>query len=36
MILAPIVEIFSDINELYKNYTKEFSNKLSPFPQEAK
>jgi hypothetical protein len=33
MLLAPIVEIFCDIDEFYKNYAKEFANKLLPLPK---
>jgi hypothetical protein len=33
MILAPIVEIFCDIDEFYKNYVKESANKLLPLPR---
>lgn len=32
MILAPMVEIFCDIDEFYKNYSKETAKKLFPLP----
>jgi hypothetical protein len=33
MILAPIVEIFCDIDEFYKSHSKKTANKLLPLPQ---
>lgn len=33
MILAPLIEIFCDIDEFYKNYAKESEKKLLPLPR---